>query len=233
MPDTDPRRFSPHCLQHRPRSALPFMWLAFLFAAACSVVPTREAEVDSVYRRYRDAVGAGDGDSAVAEIALSTIERYQSFLDAALSADAAALNQLNASARLQVLLLRHRLAADRLQSLDGRTLLAFMIYDGWIAADTVTATQLGDVTIRGDHASAPLFNAGRPTRDRAHFVREGRVWKVNLLPNLNATADRLAQTAQAEGKTENEHLLTLVEKSTGQPPREDIWEPVRRAQPRQ
>lgn len=192
----------------------------------CSRTPTAYDEIDRVYRDYCDAVARADGVHAGSLVSAGTLSRYQEFAHGALTADQTALDSLPVTARLQILLLRQRMDAATLSTFDGPQLFAAIIDRGWFESSGFRNTQLGMIAIDRDQAQAPVHRNGRPTRDRAYFLRENGAWKINLLPNLTGS-DRVIETAAAQNRlSENAYLEALVAEVTRQPVRDNIWQPL-------
>jgi hypothetical protein len=159
-------------------------------------------------------------------VSRDTLQRYQEFRDLALTADEATLGAAPVSTRLQVLLLRQRMDAARLATLDGATLFAHFIGQMWLDPAGFAETQLGQVAVDGDRAQAPVQRGDRLTRERMYFVRESGEWKVNLLPNLTTTDRHIEDATAAKGVSERNYLESLVAEVTKEPVREGIWQPL-------
>lgn len=211
---------------HRSFAVRLFPLGACLLLTSCGERPRTADDIQALYRTYRDAVAGGNGRAAAECVSTSTFDEYQTYIDLALGADESTLKRQSAGTRLQVLLLRQRLDGAELTVVDGRRLFEWMIDEQWLAADTVSAVQIGDIQLRGERADAPTFADGRRTGDRAHFVRRDGQWKLDLLPGLRGADRHLAESAERARKSENEFILSLIETTTGQRPGEDIWEPL-------
>jgi hypothetical protein len=203
-----------------------FAALSLVCGGGCSQPLSLSNEIKDAYRHYCDAVVQRDGAQAGALVSEVTLHRYQEFRDAALAADETTLVSLPVSSRLQVLLLRQRMDAVTLAALDGPGLFAHIIDQGWLDAAGFTDTQLGIVAVDGDRAQAPVHRSGRPTRERAYFLREDGVWKVNLLPNFTGTDRNIEEAAAVNNLSEKAYLESLVAEVTKQPLRGDIWQPL-------
>jgi hypothetical protein len=195
-------------------------------SGGCSDAPTPSDEIRQTYRQYCEAVVQQDGARAGALVSGITLRRYQEFRDAALTADEAGVGELAPATRLQVLLLRQRMDAATLAALDGPGLFAHVIDQGWLDASAFRDAQLGIVAVDADRAQSPVHRGGRPTRERAYFLRESGAWKVNLLPNFTSTDRNIEEAAAVNQLSEKAYLESLVAKVTQQPLRENIWRPL-------
>ena len=188
--------------------------------------PDAEA-VRETFERYRRALVEEDGDAAAGLVSTNTLEAYQRFRDLALTGSAAAVNEVSMVERMQVLLLRHRIEADALESMSGRDAFTHAVDQAWVGSGGIDRLQVHRVSVRGDQATANVGMGRAPSPDLFHFRKEDGAWRFDLMPSLSSAEGALEQMAAARGVEENEFLLGMIGAMSGEPATEALFEPPR------
>lgn len=187
-----------------------------------------EAEsVRAAFEGYRRSLIEEDGASAAGRVSANTLEAYQGFRDLALTGSRAELEELSMIHRMQVLLFRHRIDADQLEAMTGRTAFAHAVDEAWVGAGGIDRLEVHHVSVRGDEAAANVGVGPRPSPDLFHFVKEEGEWRLDLMPSLSSAEGALRQMAAARGVEENEFLLGMIGSMSGEPATEALFEPPR------
>jgi hypothetical protein len=108
-----------------------------------------------IFQNYKSAILAQKGDVAFDLVTRRTVDEYQRYLNWGLTGDRQTLESLPFINRFQVIMLKHRIPADILKQLDGRTLLVYTVDSDWIRKDGVIRTTLGKVDVADNRATAP------------------------------------------------------------------------------
>ena len=199
----------------------PFLLLIALLTAAApaladplvgSLDQRARQQVETLFGTARAALAAGDGPTLLAQLSRRSLMRLEAVRNAARLGDAAPLTGLGPSEKLGVLGLRRHFSATDLRRLRTADLVGRLLAGRWLRPATVRETQLGDITVAGNEASAPLLIDGRPSLADAHFVREGGGWHLDLTRTA-ATADSMLRLLiQFSGQPEDAYLGHLLDR---------------------
>jgi len=188
--------------------------------------PEAEA-VRETFERYRRALVEEDGEAAAGLVSSNTIEAYQGFRDLALTGSADAVKELSMVDRMQVLLLRHRIEPDALETMNGRGAFAHAVNQAWVGSGGIQRLQIHRVAVRGDEATANVGMGPAPSPELFRFAKEEGQWRFDLMPSLSSAEGALQQMAAARGVEENEFLLGMIGAMSGEPATEALFEPPR------
>jgi hypothetical protein len=181
--------------------------------------------VRAAFAAYRAAATAGDGGGAAAMVDHVTVYYYDEALRRARTSTAAELERLSLVDRLVVLSIRHRLSSDALATLDGRGLVAAGVADGWIGRQGTSHMELGEVSVNGDVADAPVLVDGQPSEFAFHFRREPAGWRLDLTSVHAATEQALEAAVAQSGLEANAFMVAALQQATGRPVASTIWSP--------
>jgi len=207
--------------------------LGFLLAgcgADGSEASTAEAEqaIRSCFAGYKAAILEGDGKAAAGHVTASTIAYYQKMLGLVLSAPAEETKKLPLVDRMTVLLVRSRIEAELLHTMDGRKLFVHAVDIGMVGKNSVIRVDLGEVVVSGAHATGEHINAGKPSGIQWRFHHENGAWRMDILSAMPMATLAFQKVIQESGMTEDEFILTVIEMFSGREPTDDVWEPVSR-----
>jgi hypothetical protein len=106
--------------------------------------------------------------------------------------------------------LDEKVAPDLRSRLTLQTLLQRAADRGLLDTRNIRDLSLGRVDIRGLRATAELFCEGKPVPLRLPFVKEGRVWKIDLLAILPYAEVLMRLDRAVTGRTQNQEVAQLV-----------------------
>lgn len=177
---------------------------------------------------YKSAILNQRGEVAVGLVTRRTIDEYQRYVDWALAADRKTMESLSFINRFQVFLLRHRVPADMLQQLDGRSAFVYAVDRDWIGKNGVIRSTLGTVEVANNRATADVLISGEKVPTRFQFTKEAGTWKFDLIQVIRDTDQALKAAARQKGMTEDDFMFSLIETVSGRRVEETIWTPIRR-----
>jgi len=184
------------------------------------------AAVRDSFLGYKSAILTGDGETAAELVTERTHALYRGFADSALTLDKPGLDALHVMDRMSVMQLRHQLNRRQLESMSGEEIVAYAVDHGWIGKDGAARLQVGDFTVDGDFATAPILGGdGKETLLRMRFAREGGVWRLDLVEMMALTRVAIAQAIRQTGMSEDAFILVFLEAASGRKPDPDIWSP--------
>jgi hypothetical protein len=176
--------------------------------------------IRGVVREYQQAVARRDGAAAARLVTRDTRGYYGRMRDMAVAAPEAQVRAAPLMERLMILMYRHRVAAGELRALPADSAFAYTIRAGWLAgdADDDVASQ-GQIFGQDDRAILRIEG------EDVHFLREGGVWRWDMVPTLMAASEAFAPDPDS-GMTEDEFVIFVLEQGTGQPVSPRIWQPL-------
>lgn len=202
-----------------------FVLFFVLLAQPLAAVASPEAVEDS-FLEYQSAILASDGERAASAVTQGSRDHYRAYADQALTLDRPGLEKLHIADRVTVMLLRHSLKRDQLESMTGGEIIAYAVDQGWIDKESSARIRLGGYTVNGDFATASLLgNDGTASPFKLEFQKEEGHWRLNLAEMLVLARFGIDYAVQQSGMTEEAFLLFLLEYSSGRKPGPDIWSP--------
>lgn len=200
--------------------------LPLLFVACSDSGPADDvAEIRACFDNYFAALKAGEGDKAASLVDSNTMQHFDRMLDLARTADSASVSHLDAMDQMTVLSMRMQIPADELRAMDARTAVARSVSKGMMADGGPDGLGLGDVTVEGDKANAPLKMFGFPTPAKFSFQREDGEWRIDLTSLFELSKQAFGQMATG-GADGNKVLMQMLEENTGMPVPANVWQPV-------
>lgn len=202
-----------------------------------------ERAVEDAYLAFRAAVLAGDGRAAAE---LATEESWTFFGDLAvdaLEADRSRLERMDIDRQLAVLVLRHGLTSQQLQSMSGQELLAQMIDEGWIwiaqawvTRDSLARARLSDFYVLTRRATASGQSVGSwppdmqwPAGLGAAFRYERDDWRVqfHFKSTEHSRKTRIVSAYFSGQKPHNteDYVYESLQRVTGRKAGPEIWGP--------
>lgn len=207
--------------------SLILLVLPFLFAACGDTGPKDDvADVRACFDNYFAALKAGEGEKAAALVDQNTMQHFERMLDLARNADSVTVSALDAMDKVTVLSMRMQVPPAELRTLDARAAVARSVSNGMMADGGPEGLGLGDVTVEGDKASAPLKMFGFPTPAKFGFQREDGQWRIDLTSLFDLSRQAFGQMAGGEGEG-NAMLLELLEENTGMSVPGSVWHPAK------
>jgi hypothetical protein len=173
------------------------------------------ARVKIDFDSFRAAILARHADQAVAYLP-QDVNDYLSLLNSEPDLSAPEPDKDAASAEAPGVSLLVRTALDRKVNpslrghLDLQLLLQRVADRGLLNCREVRDLSLGHVSVHGDRASSELYFQGKPLPLRLPFVKEQRVWKIDLLAMLPYAEVLMRLDRALTGKTESQQVDRLV-----------------------
>lgn len=207
---------------------LTLLW-ATLAASGCGERDQTPAII-AAFNHYQAAALAKDGAKAVEAVSQRTFDYYDKALDLALHATSEELNAAPVADRMLAITLRHELAPDEAKSMDGKSVLAWCVEQGWMVSEAEKDSRLENIQIKGDDATAEYVVPDHPIRYPRVFHREGsgssKQWKNDLVPMFMASVAEIMRNAGAEqSDQENEVIYVGLSLRTKKPLSREIWNP--------
>ena len=182
-------------------------------------------DVKSSFGRYQAAVVAEDGKAAVEVVTKSSIAEYQRYVDLARTADRKTLEAEAMTTRLQVIMYRHRVPAEELLKLDGKSAIVYAV-DHNLIGKTVKDLTPGDIRITGDKAEVALTTNGQP-QGLFKLAKEDGTWRFDIVAVIKDSEKAFQDMAKQKGMAENDFIMAVVGAVAGKKVPETIWEPVK------
>ena len=200
-----------------------------LLIAIATAATAKEGAANSVrqaFSQYRAALLKQDGEAAVEVLSQPTVDYYGTMQHLAVCGSAEEIKRQSFIDRMQVLLMRVRVPADDLLAMSGREMLIYAIEQGWIGRSDVVSASVGEVSITGGTAVGQHVVQGQPSQAKFHFVNEAGVWKLDLLPTIEASGQAMSIVAKQQGRPENELLGQLMTLVTQKQLKTADWQPI-------
>lgn len=201
--------------------------LAALLLAACgdSSDPAAEAEIRALWDRFKDATLNGKGEAAADCVTQETLDYYDRIRRLALHAERKELEGEALVWRYTVLSIRMRVPADRLAAMSGQDLFAHGVNEGWVGKESTQQQDIGKVSVRGDHASAPAVQGGKTTDLLFLFVRDGGQWRLDMMDLIRRVTPMFDRLRKDSGLSEEQFLGELIDETVGRPLTDADWKP--------
>lgn len=187
---------------------------------------TEKSAVALAWSQLKQAMLESDGEAAASRVTKVTHEYYEELRKAALSAERGQLEEMVFAKRFTVLAMRFRMTKEELTKMSGREVFVHAVEEGWVGKDGVTKVEIGEFTVAGAHASAPLLSAGRESGLVVHFDKEEGAWKLDMMQFMkfaNLAFDKMLAESQF---TEEEFTKKLLGAVTGREVTEEVWIPL-------
>ncbi len=181
--------------------------------------------VRAAFASYKAAAIGGDGAGAASFVDRTTVVYYDEALRRARTATEGEVRGLPLVDRLVVLSIRQRIPSATLRGLDGRRLVAAGVNEGWIGRQGTEHMELGEVTVNGDVADAPVLVDGQPSEFAFRFRREPAGWRLDLTSVHPATERALESAIAQSGMTPDAFMEAALQQATGRPVDPSIWSP--------
>lgn len=181
--------------------------------------------VRQCFLTYKHALLAKDGDKAVAVLSANSLDYYDRMRKLALTGSRQEVQALADLDRMGVFSLRVRTPRSLLETGTPGSLVKYAIDSGMIGSESVARMDIGEITVRGDQATADIMGNGQ-SLGTFRFHREGDAWKFDLEALIQLAQGRLSALAKQQGMDENELLIKLLSQVTGKEIGEEIWKPL-------
>jgi hypothetical protein len=200
-----------------------------LLVPALALAESDSDAVRKVFGSYREALLTGKGGDAAALLAKPTFAYYEQMRQLALWGEAEAVRGQVLANQLQILLLRLRVPAVKLEKMSSRELIAYAIDEGWIGKESAGKLQPGDVLVEKDIATLAVVIEGTGAAPGFRFHREEGRWRLDLVPLLQMSSVMLQLVAKQKGVPEEQLMLEMLERVVDRKVGPEVWTPPRKA----
>jgi len=187
-------------------------------------VNPNEVAIRQVFAQVQEAISKHEPSRLAALVDSRTLATYEKLRKNALLAPRAVMLTRPIGEQALVLLMRVQLGA-RLRSMDGSMVLAAGIEPPPYVYANLSRTDLVDVRISGDRATARTTYNGKSSVRELHFVKQGRAWKLDLLA-LMEEDDFLEFAAKRSGKSTDATAEAYVRAATHGNVGTTMWDPI-------
>lgn len=179
-----------------------------------------------VFQSFQEALLDSNGDLASSLVDQQTNRYHEAMRLLALYGTVNDVRRLRPIDKAMILTIRQMTTVDSLLAMDGRDVFANAVNVGWIGAGAVVQSDLGDLTIVGNTAVAPVRVGEQIAPFEWIFNRETGNWTLNLVSINEASNLAITQVIANSGLSEEEFLLRMVGSMSGRQPSETIFEPM-------
>ncbi|WP_007026402.1 hypothetical protein [Saccharomonospora iraqiensis] len=183
-----------------------------------------DQQVVAMFDRYRRALEQGDGATAVELISDETVDYYRTLAELGATAGPERLGELPALDRYNVAVFRTISTPAELNGMSGREAYVLGVEEGMVNSAAIARHDIGEVTVRGDEATATVLRDGEKGPFEYEFARSGDSWTINMMPMVGRARSAFAMMAEQQGMSEDELIFRSVETTTGTRPDESIFD---------
>jgi hypothetical protein len=207
----------------------PLALVAFIFTShlACSAQGSQsEAElIRQAFLTYKAAILQQQGQSAVPLVNRATLQYYARMKALALEGQEKEVRQLTPVNKVIVLLLRRRVPVGDLREMTPEELFIHAVNQGWIGKNSVLDSDIGQLQVFGNDASAEYVKSGKSTPLKYRFTKEDGKWKIDLTALMPMGDQAMSMLIKKEGLDEDTFILSLIESVSGKKALPTIWQP--------
>lgn len=127
--------------------------------------------------------------------------------------------------KIMVLSLRHRIPVDVLRAMTPEEVFAHAVNQGWIGKDSVLDSDIGQLRVFGNDASAEYVKGGKPTPLKYRFTKEDEKWRIDLTALMPVGDQAMSMLIKKEGLDEDAFIISLIESVSGEKVSPSIWQP--------
>ena len=184
------------------------------------------AAIRGTFGAYRAGVVAGAPGAVLEAVTPEAVAWFAEVGDLARTADAEAVRDLPATPQLLVLTLRAVAAPAQLQTLQGgEEVLTFLVEGGYAGQDRALGG-LGEITLVDESlAVGVVTRQDNPTPLRWRFERAEETWRFDLLDAYRLNDDAIAGAARQSGQEVTEVVRQTLQRLTGQPVEDALYDP--------
>lgn len=183
-------------------------------------------KINQSFENYKKLLSEKNGKEAAKLVDKNTINYYESIVLMAKRANYESVKALNFMDKFMVLSVRHYMTKDEILKSNGTQLFEYAVNKGWIDANAIKSLTLGKINTQNNQASVQLLSNGNVTPININFSFETGKWKVDLTSLFPSANTQLKSNAPEKVKQEEEQILQMLEKGSGQKPGQNIWKPV-------
>lgn len=184
-----------------------------LLIASAPLTYADTQEIEDVYRVYREALLAANGEQAWQVLDSRSRVYYEDILSDALTLKRDDLEELDLIAKFIVLRVRMEFRKDQLEQMDGEGVFATAVQKSWISVSTVQSVERLDKVIV-DKNLALGFVAESKDVPVFYFVKEENGWKLALLESLELGKLAIQRMIKQSGMNEDDFIRAMLEQAS-------------------
>ncbi|HEU4340186.1 MAG TPA: hypothetical protein VFU31_01300 [Candidatus Binatia bacterium] len=205
--------------------ALMALILTSSSALLAQVSQPEEGQIRGAFLSYKEAILQQQGQSAVSLVNRATLQYYARMKTLALRGQEKEVRLLTPMNKIMVLSLRHRLSIDDLRRMTPDEIFIHAVNHGWIGKNSVLDSDIGQMQVFGNDASAEYVKGGRRTPLKYRFTKEDGHWKIDLTALMPAADQAMGMLIKKKGIDEDAFIISLVESVSGKKVLPSIWQP--------
>jgi hypothetical protein len=207
----------------------PVVLAAFIFTSNLALSAQGSQSEGELIRQaflaYKAAILQHQGESSVLLVNTATIQYYARMKALALEGQEKDVRQLTPAHKIMVLTLRHRIPVGALRGMTPEKVFIHAVNQGWIGKNGVLDSDIGQVQIFGNDASAEHVKNGKPTSLKYRFTKEDGNWKIDLTALMPLADQAMSMLIKKEGLDEDTFIISLIESISGKKVLPTIWQP--------
>lgn len=207
----------------------PLALVAFIFtshlALSAQGSQSEEELIRQAFLAYKAAILQQQGQSAVQLVNTATLQYYERMKALTLEGQEREVRQLTPAHKIMVLLLRHRVPVGDLRRMTPEELFIHAVNQGWIGKNGVLDSDIGQIRVFGNDASAEHVKNRKPTPLKYRFTKEDGKWKIDLTALMPMADQAMSMLIKTEGLDEDAFIISLIESISGKKILPTIWQP--------
>jgi hypothetical protein len=207
----------------------PLALVAFIFTSHLALSAQGSQSEGELIRQafltYKAAILQQQGQSAVPLVNRATLQYYARMKALALEGQEKEVRQLTPVNKAIVLLLRHRIPVGDLRGMTPEEVIIHAVNQGWIGKNSVLDSDIGQLQVFGNDASAEYVKSGKPTPLKYRFTKEDGKWKIYLTALTPLADQAMSMLIKKEGLDEDTFIIGIIESVSGKKVLPTIWQP--------
>ena len=221
------------------RAVLPALLCLPVVAQTPAGTNEAEAAVRATFEAYRQALMAGDGDTAAALVDRETGEYYRQLKRLVLEGSEEEVRERTFVDRFLVVAFRHQFVGEELAAMALSDVIVRAMEIGWINSAAIEQLAVGPIRIEGN-GRVDGSEAVAAARTRAsledpslaggldeleyRFVKENGQWKFRFSALVSSIDEVMRNLAAQLSADEDDLIFTLIESLTGVEVLPEVWE---------
>lgn len=204
------------------------VWVAAICILRTFFGFSQEAKkIVETFTAYQQAVIHGEGIRAFELVNQNTVHFYNEVWNASKMADSATVSKFPFEEKLWILTTRHLVPRTRASQLTTQSVFEYLIKNGWIHKEDLGALQLGEISIEGKYAIAPMKQNSIELPYFFQFEKENGIWKVNLIAMLETAGRSVEAMIEISELSEETVIIESIEQLSGKKTNKAIWLPFK------
>jgi hypothetical protein len=181
--------------------------------------------IRQAFLTYKAAILQHQGQSAVPLVNRATLQYYAQMKAIALEGQEKEVRQLTPVNKTMVLILRHRVPVGDLRGMTSEELFIHAVNQGWIGKNSVLDSDIGELRVFGNDASAEYVKGGKPTPLKYRFTKEDGKWKIDLTAVMPMADQAMSMLIKKADLDEDTFIISIIESVSGKKVLPTIWQP--------